>query len=60
MAMANAANTMLDAFRIKPFDLDALYASWENPPMFQGKPKEGQEAPTPVENPVDYTVRLLV
>lgn len=28
---------MLDALRIKPFDLDALYKSWENPPVFQGK-----------------------
>ncbi|KAL5479074.1 hypothetical protein ACEPAI_2362 [Sanghuangporus weigelae] len=40
MAMSSAANTMLDAFRVKSFDLDALYASWEKPPIFQGKPKE--------------------
>lgn len=29
-------STMLDALRIKPFDLSALYNSWENPPIFVG------------------------
>ncbi|EJD05245.1 uncharacterized protein FOMMEDRAFT_18852 [Fomitiporia mediterranea MF3/22] len=35
-----SASSMLDAFRIKPFDLDALYASWTSPPIFSGKPKD--------------------
>ena len=31
---------MLEAFKAKPYDLAAVYASWPNPPIFQGNPDE--------------------
>ncbi|KAH7919462.1 hypothetical protein BV22DRAFT_1051032 [Leucogyrophana mollusca] len=31
---------MLDAFKIKEFDLQPVYDSWTNPPMFIGDPKK--------------------
>lgn len=31
---------MFDALKAKPYDLEAVYASWPNPPIFQGKAKE--------------------
>ena len=31
---------MLDAFRIKEFDLEPVYESWKSPPMFLGNPKK--------------------
>ncbi|KAL6307347.1 hypothetical protein BKA93DRAFT_727632 [Sparassis latifolia] len=31
---------MLDAFRIQPFDLEPVLASWADPPRFLGKPKK--------------------
>lgn len=31
---------MLDAFKLKPFDLDPIYASWPNAPRFIGNPKK--------------------
>jgi hypothetical protein len=31
---------MLNAFRIKPFDLVPVYASWKNGPSFNGNPKK--------------------
>ncbi|KAI6118447.1 hypothetical protein F5141DRAFT_619852 [Pisolithus sp. B1] len=30
---------MLDAFKIKDFDLNPVYEAWKNPPMFYGDPK---------------------
>lgn len=33
-------SVVLDAFKIKPFDFDAVYASWPDAPRFQGKPKK--------------------
>ena len=30
---------MLDAFKIKEFDLNPVFAAWENPPRFFGDPK---------------------
>ncbi|KIM59547.1 hypothetical protein SCLCIDRAFT_994817 [Scleroderma citrinum Foug A] len=30
---------MLDAFKIKEFDLNPVFAAWENPPRFYGNPK---------------------
>ncbi|KAH9936909.1 hypothetical protein B0H21DRAFT_825472 [Amylocystis lapponica] len=32
--------SMLDAFKIKPFDLEPVYASWSDAPRFHGKPKK--------------------
>jgi len=31
---------LLDAFRLKPFDLEPVFASWTDGPVFQGKPKK--------------------
>jgi hypothetical protein len=31
---------MLDAFKIKPFDLEPIFASWTDGPRFLGKPKK--------------------
>ncbi|OJA14455.1 hypothetical protein AZE42_06745 [Rhizopogon vesiculosus] len=31
---------MLDAFKIKEFDLEPIYESWENPPRFYGESKK--------------------
>ncbi|KAH8108356.1 hypothetical protein DFH11DRAFT_1691535 [Phellopilus nigrolimitatus] len=31
---------MLDALKFKPYDLDALYASWPDAPVFNGKAKD--------------------
>jgi hypothetical protein len=31
---------MLDAFKIKPFDLEPIYASWIDGPRFLGNPKK--------------------
>jgi hypothetical protein len=31
---------MLDAFKVKPFDLAPVYVSWKNPPIFYGKKNE--------------------
>lgn len=28
--------SVLDAFKLKPYDLEPVYAAWENPPMFYG------------------------
>lgn len=30
---------MLEAFKIKEFDLNPVFAAWENPPRFFGNPK---------------------
>ena len=45
MAAAQAAATIMDAIRIKTFDLDKLYTSWDAdksspPPKFEGKKKD--------------------
>jgi hypothetical protein len=32
--------SVLSVFKIKPFDLEALYASWPNAPRFLGNPKK--------------------
>lgn len=31
---------MLDAFKIKPFDLEPIYAEWTKGPVFSGNPKK--------------------
>ncbi len=31
---------MLDAFKIKPFDLEPIFASWVDGPRFTGNPKK--------------------
>jgi hypothetical protein len=31
---------MLDAFKIKPFDLQPIYAEWTGGPIFSGNPKK--------------------
>ncbi|KAI0334300.1 hypothetical protein GY45DRAFT_95205 [Cubamyces sp. BRFM 1775] len=31
---------MLNAFKIKPFELEPIYAEWSNPPRFIGNPKK--------------------
>ncbi|OSD03854.1 hypothetical protein PYCCODRAFT_1365242 [Trametes coccinea BRFM310] len=31
---------MLNAFKIKPFDLEPVFAEWQNPPRFIGNPKK--------------------
>lgn len=31
---------MLDAFKIKSYDLEPVYVSWPNAPVFQGKPND--------------------
>ncbi|TFK37554.1 hypothetical protein BDQ12DRAFT_145050 [Crucibulum laeve] len=31
---------MLDAFKVKPFDLEPIYASWTDGPQFTGNPKK--------------------
>ncbi|KII90184.1 hypothetical protein PLICRDRAFT_174961 [Plicaturopsis crispa FD-325 SS-3] len=31
---------MLNAFKIKPFDLEPVFESWSNPPVFVGNPKK--------------------
>ncbi|TFK69208.1 hypothetical protein BDN72DRAFT_624568 [Pluteus cervinus] len=31
---------MLDAFKLKPFDLEPILADWKNPPRFNGNPKK--------------------
>ncbi|KAF6749555.1 hypothetical protein DFP72DRAFT_539091 [Ephemerocybe angulata] len=33
-------NSMLDAFKIKPFDLEPVLAEWTDGPVFKGKPKK--------------------
>jgi len=31
---------VLDAFKLKPFDLEPVYASWKNAPVFAGNSKK--------------------
>jgi hypothetical protein len=31
---------MLEAFKLKPFDLEPIYASWPDSPRFVGNPKQ--------------------
>ena len=31
---------MLDAFKLKEFDLEPVFESWKNPPRFLGNPKK--------------------
>ena len=31
---------MLSAFKIKPFELEPVFAEWTDGPVFQGKPKK--------------------
>lgn len=33
-------SVVLDAFKIKPYDFDALFAAWPDAPRFEGKPKK--------------------
>jgi hypothetical protein len=33
-------SAIIDAFKIKPFDLEPVYASWSSPPIFIGNPKK--------------------
>jgi len=32
--------TVLDGFKLKPFDLEPIYASWPDGPRFVGNPKK--------------------
>jgi len=44
---------MLEAFKIKEFDLGPIYETWENPPIFHGESKKDM----PVE---DFLQRIKV
>jgi hypothetical protein len=33
-------SAIVEAFKIKPFDLEPIYASWPSPPVFCGEPKD--------------------
>lgn len=33
-------SAIIDAFKIKPFDLEPIYAEWSSPPIFIGNPKK--------------------
>lgn len=41
---------MLEAFKIKEFDLNPIYESWANPPMFYGEPKKDTSVDEWLEN----------
>lgn len=40
VACLSLPRTMLNAFKIKPFDLEPVFESWSNPPVFVGNPKK--------------------
>lgn len=33
-------SAVIEAFKVKPFDLEPIYAAWTSPPTFQGNPKK--------------------
>ncbi|KAJ3998434.1 hypothetical protein F5050DRAFT_1870745, partial [Lentinula boryana] len=51
---------MLDAFKLKPYDLEPVYASWPDAPMFYGSlPNDGKHPKKAKDMPVDEWLRVI-
>ncbi|KAJ3742923.1 hypothetical protein DFH05DRAFT_1265235 [Lentinula detonsa] len=51
---------MLDAFKLKPYDLEPVYASWPDAPMFYGSlPNDGKHPKNTKDIPVDEWLRVI-
>ncbi|KAJ4480970.1 hypothetical protein J3R30DRAFT_2384029 [Lentinula aciculospora] len=48
---------MLDAFKLKPYDLDPVYASWKDAPMFYGHDSKNFKSPR--DMPVDEWLKKI-